>query len=254
MKQTRKRIVLLGATGSLGSHVARQALDGAHQLSALARTPSKLPEDIRAHATVWTGDIMEMPTPLLAHFIGGHDVLISCAGLVTEGARFVDLVDRVVSAVESMPVNRRPGVCWFLAGAGLLDLDDSHRSGIDLPKVAGTYWPHRANFVRLQRSPIPWRLLCPGPMVQGPAIGQHRLRTSIDILPAPLPGWTRFLPGALVLPFFAKRIAQMIIPYADAAAFMLAHLDASEPFARKRIGLALPMGMKGTKEHWAARP
>lgn len=253
MKQTRQRIVLLGATGSLGSHVARQALGGGHELSALARTPSKLPEDIRARATVWNGDIMEMATPLLANFIGGHDVLISCAGLVTEGARFVDLVDRVVTAVESIPANRRPAVCWFLAGAGLLDLDDSGRCGIDLPKVGGTYWPHRANFARLQRSPIPWRLLCPGPMVVRPTIGLSRLRVSVDTLPTPLPSWTRFLPGALVLPLFAARIPQMIVPYEDAASFMLAHLDASEPFSRKRVGLALPVGMKGRKEHWTGR-
>ena len=197
---------------------------------------------------------MQMPKAHLANFIASHDVLISCAGLVTEGAHFVDLIERVVTALESLPANRRPPVCWFLAGAGLLDLDDSGRCGIDLPKVGGTYWPHRANFVRLQRSQIAWRLLCPGPMMQGAAIGLLRLRVSIDALPAPLPGWTRYLPGVLVLPFFAARIPQMIIPYEDAAAFVLAHLDPSEPFARKRVGLALPEGMKGRKEQWAARP
>lgn len=247
------RIILLGATGSLGSRVARQALDAGHDLSVLARTPAKLADDIATHAAVSAGDIVQMPTAQLAHIIDGHDALISCAGLVTEGVRFVDLFDRAVTAVESLPDNRRPGVCWFLAGAGLLDLDDTGRCGIDLPKVGGTYWPHRANLARLQRSPIHWRLLCPGPMVQEAAFGLGRLRVSIDALPAPLPGCTRFLPGALVLPFFAARISQMIIPYEDAAAFMLAHLDTSEPLTRKRIGLALPAGMKGTKEHWAAR-
>jgi uncharacterized protein len=248
------RIALLGATGSLGSHVVREALGADYALSLLVRTPSKLPAGVAARTTVTAGDIVQMPAAQLADFIAGHDALISCAGLVTEGGRFVDLFDRVVTAVESLPANRRPPVCWFLAGAGLLDLDDAGRCGIDLPKVRGTYWPHRANFARLQRSPIPWRLLCPGPMVQGPAVGLGRLRVSVDALPTPLPGWTKRLPGALVLPFFGAHIPQMIIPYEDAAAFMLAHLDPSEPFTRKRVGLALPAGVKGSKEQWAAQP
>lgn len=248
------RIALLGATGSLGSRVAYQALDAGHALSVLVRTPSKLTAVVASRATISTGDIVKMPTPQLANFIAGHDALISCAGLVTEGARFVDLFDRVVTAAESLAANRRPPACWFLAGAGLLDLDDSGRCGIDLPKVGRTYWPHRANFVRLQRSPLGWRLLCPGPMVQGPVVGLERLRMSIDSFPEPLPGWTKYLPGALVLPFFGARIPHTIMAYDDAAAFMLAHLNASEPLNRKRVGLALPPGIKGKKEHWAARP
>jgi putative NADH-flavin reductase len=248
------RIALLGATGSLGSHVARQAMEAGHELSVLVRTPSRLAPEVSAGASVATGDLLQAPIAQLAGFIAEHDVLVSCAGLVTEGARFVDLFDRVVGAVKSLPHDRRPSVCWFLAGAGLLDLDPSGRCGLDLPKVRTTYWPHRANFVRLQRSDIEWRLLCPGPMVEGAPLGLKRLRVSTDALPVTIPRWTKHLPGALVLPFFASGVPQMIIPYADAAAFMLANIAPGGPMARKRIGLALPPGMKGTKEHWAARP
>jgi uncharacterized protein len=248
------RIALLGATGSLGTHVARLAAEGGHDLSVFVRNPTRLAPEVAARAKLSTGDLLQAGTAQLGEFIDGQDVLVSCAGLVTEGQLFVQLVDRVVTACEALPMERRPAVCWFLAGAGLLDLDPSGRRGVDLPKVRTTYWPHRANFERLQRSEIAWRLLCPGPMVQAPALGLERLRVSVDTLPAPLPGWTKRLPGALALPFFAGRIPEMIIPYVDAAAFMLAHVDAGEPLTRKRIGLALPPGMKGTKEHWAARP
>ena len=157
-----------------------------------------------------------------------------------------------MTAAEYLPLDQRPPVCWFLAGAGLLDLDSSGRCGLDLPKVRSTYWPHRTNFVRLQRSTLDWRLLCPGPMVQAEAIGLRRIRASIGALPDPLPAWMKHLPGPLALPFFAARIPQMIIPYADAAAFMLANMAPCEALKRQRIGLALPQGMKGHKEHWAA--
>lgn len=248
------RIALLGATGSLGTHFARLAVEGGHDLSVFVRNPARLAPEVAARAKVSTGDLLQAGTAQLGELIAGQDVLVSCAGLVTEGQGFVQLVDRVATTVEALPMEARPAVCWFLAGAGLLDLDASGRRGVDLPKVRTTYWPHRVNFERLQRSDIAWRLLCPGPMVQGSAIGLQRLRVSIDRLPVPMPQWTSHLPGALALPFFAARVPQMIIPYGDAAAFMLANIAAGGPMVRKRIGLALPEGMKGTKEQWAARP
>jgi hypothetical protein len=39
----------------------------------------------------------------------------------------------------------------------------------------------------------------------------------------------------------------MIVPYADAAALMLANLDCGNAMSRHRVGLALPAGMRGRK-------
>ena len=241
------RVAIFGATGSLGSHVARLAIAAGHDVSALVRAPARVSPDIASRATITSGDLMQRSPSQLAEFISGHDLLIGCAGLVTERQRFVDLFDRVVSSVEALPGNRRP-LCWLLAGAGLLDLDPSGRRGLDLPKVRDTYWPHRVNYERLQRSTIEWRLLCPGPMVDQPAVGIHRLRVSLERLPVSLPAVVRLLPDPLVLPLFASTIPQIIVPYADAAAFMLANLDRGGPMSRKRVGLALPHGMTGHKE------
>jgi uncharacterized protein len=58
----------------------------------------------------------------------------------------------------------------------------------------------------------------------------------------------------LLLPVFASLIPQMIVPYADAAALMLANLNRGSPFAHHRVGLALPLGMRGKKSQWAAKP
>ena len=157
---------------------------------------------------------------------------------------FVGLIDRLVTGVESMPLAAQP-VCWFLAGAALLDIDQSGRKGVDLPKVRSTYWPHRINFERISRSDLDWRLLCPGPMVEQPALGVHRLRIALDTLPVQVPAFARALPGPLFLPVFAYMIPQMIVPYADAAAVMLANFNRGDTMARHRVGLALPLGMRG---------
>jgi hypothetical protein len=45
----------------------------------------------------------------------------------------------------------------------------------------------------------------------------------------------------------------MIVPYADAAALMLANIEAGNEMTRRRVGLALPLGMRGRKTQWAAK-
>jgi hypothetical protein len=174
-----------------------------------------------------------------------------CAGHSADGDAFVTLFDRVATGVESMPA---PPVCWFLAGAGLLDIGDSGRRGVDLPVMRGKFAPHRLNFQRLQRSQLDWRLLCPGPMVEGEGLGLARLRIARERLPVEIPSFARLLPSPLLLPVLARRIPEMIVPYEDAAALMLAHLAPGGEFSRARVGIALPAGMRGRKDGWTKPP
>lgn len=243
------RVTILGATGRLGLHVLRQALAAGHEVTVLVRDPSRLPGDTRSAVAVHTVDLNVLESARLAQLVSGQDALVNCAGHVVEGQGFVDLVDRLVGSVESLSPESRP-LCWFLAGAALLDIDASGRRGVDLPRLKSTYRPHRANLERLARSSLDWRLLCPGPMVEDPPLGLEWLRISLDGLPVRIPSLARALPGALLLPFFAGLIPQMIVPYADAAALMLAHLDRADGMTRRRVGLALPAGMRGRKPDW----
>lgn len=246
-------VAILGATGNLGRHVALQVLERGWELSVAVRSRDRLSAHIGDRARVTICDLAAVHADELAQFVEGHDALVCCAGVVTQAHAFVALIDRIVSAVESVQAASRPA-SWFMAGAALLDLDVNGRRGVDLPKVRDTYWPHRTNFERLERSGLDWRLLCPGPMVDQPGLGLDRLRVSIDSLPAPLPAMARFLPSPLLLPLFAMQIPQMIIPYADAATVMLRNLSADSPMSKKRVGIALPVGMRGKKTQWAAEP
>jgi putative NADH-flavin reductase len=243
------RLIILGATGPLGRHVLRQALTAGHRVTVLVRTPARLPPEAAPPVSIHTGDLNTLAPADLAGLVSGHDALINCAGHVTEGESFVNLIDRVVTSVELLPPPRP--VCWFLAGAALLDIDASGRRGVELPKVKSTYWPHRVNFERLGRSGLDWRLLCPGPMVEQPALGVDRLRTSLNTLPVQVPALARAVPAPLLVPLFASLVPQMIVPYADAAALMLANLDPGNEMTRRRVGLALPPGMRGRKSQWA---
>lgn len=246
------RVVILGATGSLGQHVARQAIAN-HDVSVIVRTPSKLPADVRPKVTVHQSDLNAASTSDLAAMLSGHDAAINTAGQVAEGQVFVDLVDRLVTGLQALPVGDRP-VCWFMAGAGLLDIDGRGRRGVDLPRISSTYWPHRVNFERIRSAELDWRVLCPGPMVEQQPLGVARLRTSLDRLPVEVPAFARALPGAFLLPVFGYLVPEMIISYADAASLMLANLTPGGSMSRHRVGLALPLGMRGKKDRWVAQP
>jgi putative NADH-flavin reductase len=235
------RVVLLGATGSLGRHVLRQALAAGYEVTVLVRTPAKLVPEDRSRISLHTGDL-SAPVPL--DLVRGRDALINGAGHVAEADTFVALVDRLVTSVDSLTVEEQP-VCWFLAGAAILDLDASGRRAVELPLVKATYWPHQANLDRLSRSGLDWRLLRPGPMVDEPALGLQKLRISLDVLPVEVPATARALSGPQLLPVFATRIPEMTVPYADAAAVMLGNLDRGSAMSRHRVGLALPVGMIG---------
>ena len=139
-----------------------------------------------------------------------------------------------------------------MAGAGLLNIGDTPRRGLDLPLIKKTYWPHGENFKRLEASRLDFRLLCPGPMVEGAPVGLARLRVTLDRLPVQTPAAVRWLPDWLLVPVFASRVPEMIIPYADAAALMLNNLEPGNAMSRHRVGLALPVGMKGKKDRWTA--
>lgn len=247
------KIIILGATGSLGQHVLQQAVAAGHIVTALVRSPKKIPFALLDSISVIQADLATIEISELGKAIRGHDVVINTAGLVTQGQDFVNLIDRLISSIESIPTQEQP-VTWLMAGAGLLDVDTSGRRGVDLPKISTTYWPHRVNFDRIQSSPLDWRLLCPGPMVEQPALGLSQLRISKDRLPVKMPAIVQMLPGPLVLPFFAFKVPEMIIPYADATALILANMDAGGSMSRHRIGVALPLGMRGKKSEWAAQP
>lgn len=242
-------IVVLGASGTLGSHVVRQALQEGHTVTAVVRNPLKLRSDLSPTLKVRQVDLGKVSPLDLSEALRGHDVLINTAGFVADGDVFVAMIDRIVTAVELLPADTRP-VCWFLAGAGLLDLDASGRRGLDLPKIKATYWPHAKNHARLQRSALDWRLLCPGPMVDSPPIGLARLRVSTEHLPVKMPAITGRLPDWMALLPFAWRMPEMIVSFADAAALMLANLKPGLAITRQRVGLALPKGMRGSKKQW----
>lgn len=233
------RILILGATGNLGRVLVQQALAQGHKVSVVLRDPAKLPSAIADQIAVHHGDLAGLTSEELARRITGHDALINAAGNVADGEGFTALVDRIIGAAETVA---HPPVSWFMAGAALLDMGDTGPKGYELPLIPKHYQLHGKNFERLSRSSLDWRLCCPGPMIDEPAIGLGSMRVSIDHFPVHPPVWTRVAPRALLVPHFIRSVGQITVPYADVADLILSNLSPDGPFSRKRTGIALPIG------------
>src|ERR1700680_2079640 len=102
------KIIVLGASGATGKHVAQQAVDAGHEVSVVVRTPSKLPASWRDKGKEPKNAIVPLSANQLGALLGGHDVVINTAGLLSDGDRFVTLVAHIVSGLETIePANRR---------------------------------------------------------------------------------------------------------------------------------------------------
>ena len=242
------RLFLLGATGNSGRRILKFALHRGYQVTAFVRNQNKLmevlgrnlPQDLR----VVIGDIENSAE--LAAAMAGHDAVINAAGYVTEGDRFTRLVQTVVQ--QTMSSAGAGSRFWQFGGAAVLDIPGTNLKGVDLPMVPKVYELHRTNLNALVKSSLDWSMLCPGPMIEAPnGAPAKALRLSVDQWPVQPPPCASLLPKAALAFAFKQRVPELTISYEDAADVILSNLDRNGRFSRKRVGVALPAGMRNFK-------
>jgi putative NADH-flavin reductase len=243
------KIFLLGATGNSGRRILRLALQRDHEVTAFVRDEAKLlsfaDRPIPPNLHVSIGDIRKSAD--IARVMVGHDVAINAAGTVADGVSpFTQLVQTVVdSAIASLGEGGR---LWQFGGAAVLDVPGTHMMAVDLPKVPKVYEAHRTNLNALRRSPLDWSMLCPGPMIASENGKPTKdLRLSADEWPMARPAYTYVLPRLALAFAFKQKVPELTISYEDAAEVILDNLSKNGRFSRRRVGVALPPGMRNYK-------
>jgi len=243
------KIFLLGATGNAGRRILRLALQRAHEVTAFVRDEAKLlsvvDRPIPPNLHVFMGDTNKSAD--IASVMVGHDVVINAAGHVTEGSTFTQLVQTVVdSAIASLGEGGR---LWQFGGAAVLDVPGTHMMAVDLPKVPKVYEAHRTNLNALRKSPLDWSMLCPGPMIASENGEPTRdLRLSVDEWPMARPAYTYVLPRLALAFALKQKMPELTISYEDAAEVILDNLSKNGRFFRRRVGVALPPGLRNYKD------
>ena len=243
------KIFLLGATGNCGRRILSLALQRAHDVTAFVRDEAKLlvllggpvPPNLR----VSIGDISKSAD--IARAMVGHDVVINAAGHVLDGSAFTQLVQTVVDSTTTSL--GEGGRLWQFGGAAVLDVPGTRIMGVDLPMVPKVYEAHRTNLNALRSSPLDWSMLCPGPMIASPNQKPTRgLRVSVDQWPVARPVYTYVLPRLALAVAFKQRVPELTISYEDAAEVILDNLSKNGPFHHRRVGIALPAGLRNYKD------
>jgi putative NADH-flavin reductase len=226
-------------------------MQAGHTVTAFTRDREKLFSRLAVQPglIVKIGDVTN--ETLLSEAMAGQDAVINAAGNASDGPIFVTLVQTVIAAAERALAPG--GRLWLFGGAGVLTVPGTTLLGVDLPGFPAIYQAHRKNYDAVRATRLDWSMLCPGPMIAAPDGRAHDgLSLSADTLPFPSRRWARLLPRIVHTVTFAARLKEIAITYEDAAKVILDYLAPSGAFSRKRVGVALPPGMKLPKPRGAA--
>ena len=170
------KIVLLGATGFVGSALLKEALDRGHIVTAIARHPAPLA--LRDRLTVKAGDVFD--SSALATLLTGHEAVISA---FNPGWRNPNLYDdqrrgtsAIIAAVKQAGIRR---VLW-VGGAGGLEVKPGVRV-VDDPNLPDWIRPGSLATIdaleQLRKEPeLEWSFLAPSAeMKPGSRTGKYRL-------------------------------------------------------------------------------
>jgi putative NADH-flavin reductase len=172
------KIVIIGATGFIGSAVLREALNRGHQVTAIVRHPEKLPQ--HPNLVAQKGDVTnEAETTAL---VVGHDAVISA---FSSGGDVPDIYQqhisgyrKIISGVKKAGVKR----LLVVGGAGSLEVAPGVQL-VDTPEFpeewkAGALATREVLYLLRDEPGLEWTFLSPSAMIApGERTGQFRLST-----------------------------------------------------------------------------
>jgi putative NADH-flavin reductase len=170
------KIALIGATGFVGSHILKEALDRGHQVTALVRHPEEVP----AHGLVRAKKVDVYSVDELASLLSGHEAVISAfsadKGTPDMYQRMVDGAENIIAATKKAAVTR----LLVVGGAGTLEVAPGRRilDEPDFPEEWRAGASGTAEFLsRLKEEPdLDWTFLSPAKVIQpGERTGKFRL-------------------------------------------------------------------------------
>lgn len=165
------KLIIFGATGSIGRHLVDQALQQGHRVTAFARNPAALDrrhENLTGHA----GDVLDPGS--VSDAVHGHDAVLIALGAGRKGGVRSAGTRNVIDAMRQHGVDRL--VCETTLGAG-----DSH-------DVLNFFWKrlmfglllrpafadHQAQEAHIRDSGLDWVIVRPAAFTDGPATNIYK--------------------------------------------------------------------------------
>ena len=174
------KITLFGATGSLGSQLLQQSLQAGHEVTALVRSPQKLPAQLRERIQVIEGDAL-LAADVERALPEGTEAILFAIG-VDEKTSPADLCTDVTRHI--LEVMRRRGVprlVWCGGGSNLRAQDQVTLGARFVRWYAELFLKHRHGDKERQfelldaNTDLCWLGVRPLQMKEGPLTGTYRL-------------------------------------------------------------------------------
>jgi putative NADH-flavin reductase len=165
------KLIVFGATGTIGRQLVKQALAQGHQVTAFARRPSALKLD-HPGLRRQSGDVLD--PAVVADAVRGHDAALIALGAGRKGTVRSVGTRHVIDAMQRFGVRRL--VCQTTLGAG-----DSRATLSFFWKrimfgflLRDAYADHEAQEVFVTQSDLDWVIIRPAAFTDGPATGVYK--------------------------------------------------------------------------------
>ncbi|WP_226641489.1 NAD(P)-dependent oxidoreductase [Mesobacillus subterraneus] len=171
-------ILILGATGRVGSHIVTYALHECHHVTALVRSPEKIQINHKNLAII-QGNVLNRDNIMRA--INGMDVVISA--LNTDGTTTLsESMPLIIEAMENEGIKR----IITIGTAGILQSKATpnvlrYQSSESKQKSTRAAKEHHKVYDMLKQSTLEWTIVCPTYLPDGEKVGSYRIAR--DILP-----------------------------------------------------------------------
>jgi len=167
------KLVIFGATGTIGRQVVMQALEQGHQVTAFARHPEKL--DLQqGNLRLFAGDVMD--SLAVEQAIAGQDAVVCVLGsgkklvsnIRSEGTR------QIIRAMEKTGVRRF--ICQSTLGAGESwnNLNFYWKYVMFGFILRNVFADHQIQEKTVQQSKLDWTIVRPGAFIDGDRTGEYR--------------------------------------------------------------------------------
>ena len=154
------KIALYGASGMIGSRIAREAVSRGHEVTGYTRSGSDVPEGV----TAATGDLADEAS--VKEAVATHDVLVSATGPSRTGASHEPWLEAVQNLIDHAEGAR----VMFVGGAGSLLTPDGTRL-LDSDGFPAEYLAEARSgaaaldLFRAAPQDVDWTFLSPAPVI-----------------------------------------------------------------------------------------
>ncbi|WP_028788964.1 NAD(P)-dependent oxidoreductase [Terrimonas ferruginea] len=165
-------LLIIGATGTTGREVVKQALSLGHRVTAFSRNPEPLRQIRHHNLQLMSGDVMDAISVEKA--VRGKDAVLSTLGAGRKGTIRSEGTRHVIEAMQKNKVRRF--ICQTTLGAGdsRVHLNFFWKHIMFGLMLREAYRDHEIQERYIMNSNLDWTIVRPAALTDGPATGQYR--------------------------------------------------------------------------------